>query len=60
MAKKQNADDSKRRPMTVTEFARLGGLAAMAKLTPEQRSANARKAIMARWAKVRKAKESAA
>jgi hypothetical protein len=33
---------------------KLGGPARAAKLTPEQRSENARKAVMARWAKAKK------
>lgn len=43
-------------PMTVTEFARLGGLAAAAKRTPEQRSQLCSNAVKARWAKYRAAK----
>jgi hypothetical protein len=37
--------------MTVTEMARLGGKATAKKLTAEQRSESARKAVKARWAK---------
>jgi len=33
---------------------KIGGPALAAKLTPEQRSENARKAVNARWAKVKK------
>jgi len=34
-----------------------GGKARAARMTPEERSASARKAALARWAKVKKAKE---
>jgi hypothetical protein len=34
-----------------------GGRARAARLTPEERSASAQKAALARWAKVKKAKE---
>ena len=34
-----------------------GGKARAARLTPEERSASAQKAALARWAKVKKAKE---
>jgi hypothetical protein len=34
-----------------------GGKARAAKLTPEERSASARKAALARWAKAKKVKE---
>jgi hypothetical protein len=44
------------RELTIGEFARMGGLACQAKRTPEERSAAARKAINARWKKVRAAK----
>jgi hypothetical protein len=37
-----------------TEFARKGGKARARKLTPEQRSEIARKAVQARWAKEKK------
>jgi hypothetical protein len=33
---------------------KIGGRALAAKLTPEQRKENARKAVLARWAKVKK------
>lgn len=36
-------------------LARLGGKARMASMTPEERSENARRAIVARWEKYRKA-----
>lgn len=36
-----------------TEFARKGGKARAKKLTPEERSESARKAVEARWAKLR-------
>lgn len=40
--------------VNVTEVARLGGEARARKLTPAQRSAIARKAAKARWAKEKK------
>jgi len=43
----------RKRVLTITEFASMGGKACAAKLTPEQRSANARHAIRARWKRVR-------
>jgi hypothetical protein len=46
-----------KKPLTVTEFARLGGKARAKKLTAEQRSAIAKKAVQAREAnRTRKAK----
>ena len=41
------------------EFARKGGKARAKKLTPEQRSEAARKAVQARWAKARREKAAA-
>jgi hypothetical protein len=46
MVKKKNGPK-----MTYAEFASKGGKARAEKLTPEQRSASARKAARARWAK---------
>jgi hypothetical protein len=43
--------------LTITEFARMGGKALAAKMTPEQRAEAASKASKARWAKQKKAKE---
>jgi hypothetical protein len=45
----------RRKPLTIQEFARMGGKARARKLTAEQRSESARKAINARWAKTEKA-----
>ncbi len=42
--------------MDKNERASQGGHARAAKLTPEQRSASARKAVNARWAKARRQK----
>ena len=42
-----------KKAMTVSELARLGGTARAQKLTSEERSASARKAVEARWAKTR-------
>jgi hypothetical protein len=42
---------AEKKPLTIQEFARLGGKARAKRLTPEQRQASARKAIQARWAK---------
>jgi hypothetical protein len=39
--------------ITVAEAGRRGGHATAAKLTPEERSESARRAVKARWAKVR-------
>ena len=47
----------RRKPMTVSEMARLGGKATAKKLTAEQRKESARKAAKARWAKQKKARE---
>jgi hypothetical protein len=44
-----------RKDLTVREMARLGGKASARALTPEQRTAKARKAGLARAAKARKA-----
>jgi len=40
-----------KKPLTITEFARMGGKARAKKLTPERRSEIARKAVAAREAK---------
>jgi hypothetical protein len=44
---------TKKKPklVDVAAIGRLGGIAHAAKLTPEQRSENARRAVVARWAK---------
>jgi len=42
---------AKKRPLTITQVARRGGQARAKKLTPAQRSAIARQAAVARWAK---------
>lgn len=39
--------------LTQREFASMGGKARSAKLTPKERSEAARKAVRARWARVR-------
>lgn len=39
------------KPLTIVEVARMGGQAYVRNTTPEQRSAQARKAVRARWAK---------
>ena len=41
--------------LTITEFARMGGFALAKKRTKKQRSDAARKAVIARWAKAKKA-----
>jgi hypothetical protein len=46
----------KKKPLTVTELARMGGLARAAKLSPEEQSRIAKKAVAAREAK-RKARK---
>ncbi len=40
-----------KKPLTITEFARMGGKARAAKLSPEERSRIAKKAVRAREAK---------
>ena len=40
-----------KKPMTVQEFARMGGKARAAKMSPQQRRDAAKKAAQARWAK---------
>lgn len=44
--------------MTITEFARMGGLASAKSMTPEQRSERAKKAARKRWEKSRQKKSS--
>jgi len=46
-----------KRPMTVSEMARLGGLACARKRTPAQRKAIARRAVNTRWKRYREAKK---
>lgn len=41
----------RKKPMTLSEFARSGGKARMNKLTKEQKSELGKKAIRSRWAK---------
>ncbi len=41
-------------PLTITEFARMGGKALAKKLTKNQRQESARRADQARWAKEKK------
>jgi hypothetical protein len=41
-----------------SRIGRMGGLAAQAKKTPEERAADARRAITARWAKWREKQKS--
>ena len=45
------------RVLTVTEFARMGGLAAARKLTPQELSARGRRMVAARWKKWREAQK---
>jgi hypothetical protein len=47
----------RRKPLTVTEFARMGGKALAKKMTKQQRQEAARRAAQARWAKARKKTE---
>lgn len=44
----------KKKTMTVTEFARLGGKARSAGMSKAERIASAKKAIKARWKKAKK------
>jgi len=48
-------EDARMAQLTITEFARMGGKALAAKMTPKQRRESARKAAEARWAKQKKA-----
>ena len=43
-------------PMTITEFARMGGKALAKKMTKQERKDSARRAANARWAKQKKEK----
>jgi hypothetical protein len=45
------------KPLTVTEFARMGGKALAKKMTKQQRQESARRAAHARWAKAKKKRE---
>ena len=45
--------------LTIQEFARMGGKALAKKMTKEQRSEKMRRAVKARWAKVKKEKTKA-
>lgn len=47
----------KKTPLTHAEFTRRGHIAFLEKTTPAQRSENAAKAVNARWAKYRAAKQ---
>ncbi len=47
---------SEKQPMTVSEMARLGGLACARKRTPAERTRIARKAVNARWKRYRERK----
>lgn len=46
-----------KKPLTITEFARMGGKARARKLTKEQRLASSRKAILAWKKKARQRRE---
>ena len=50
----------RKRELTVSEFARMGGYALARKRTPEERTAAARKAGQARWKRYRAKKKAAA
>jgi hypothetical protein len=43
-----------KKPLTLAEFARLGGKARAKTMTAQQRKESARKAVQARWAKSKK------
>jgi hypothetical protein len=45
---------ARKKVLTITEFARMGGLARAASMTPKQRSEAARYAMSVRWRKHRK------
>jgi len=44
----------KKKELTISEFARLGGKARSAKMTKAERVASAQKAVTARWKKAKK------
>jgi hypothetical protein len=46
-----------KRPLSIQEFARMGGHARAKKLTEKQRKESARRAAQARWAKAKKKKQ---
>ena len=48
-----------KKPLTIQEFARLGGKARAKKLTAEERRESARNAVRTRWARVKKEKSGA-
>ncbi|MGH9515279.1 MAG: hypothetical protein ACRD3P_06335 [Terriglobales bacterium] len=47
----------RRKPLTVTEFARMGGKALAKKMTKQERQESARRAAQSRWAKAKQKKE---
>ena len=47
------AREKRKRPITVSEMARMGGKARWARVPAEKRSEIARKAVQARWARTR-------
>lgn len=44
-------------PLTITEFARMGGKALAKKMSKKERQESARRAAQARWAKQKKGKD---
>jgi hypothetical protein len=46
------------KPLTITEFARMGGKALAKKMTKQERQESARRASLARWAKQKREKQS--
>jgi len=56
MAKRKNAAAVALRRLVTPAGARKAGKARMASMTPEERSALARKAVLARWARAKKRK----
>lgn len=47
------AREKRKRPITVSEMAKMGGKARWADVPPEKRSEIARKAVQARWARMK-------
>jgi hypothetical protein len=54
MTPKKQAKGRSKKPLTITDVARMGGQATAKKLTKEERKESASKAAKARWAKAQK------
>ena len=51
MARHKKTKSKRKRPLTISEMARMGGKATAKKRTPKQREEAARKAAKVRWAR---------